>query len=233
MVESVRFLRRRSDDDVASVGTGDTGTNGSGGTSDTGGADDPDGNGQSTARSRTPGKGRPTPKRRDVEARRRGPAPPPPKTQREAAKLARKNRASRQERRAEAADRRARMRAGDERALPPRDRGPVKAYVRDLVDARRHVIGLFMPLTGLVLVSLFVPVPRLQSMVSLLCMVMLVVIAVEGVLLGRRVLAAVRERFPKEQVSGLSVGWYAFGRASQPRRLRMPKPRVKVGDKVQ
>jgi Protein of unknown function (DUF3043) len=229
MVGSVRFLRRRSDDDVAAIGTG---INGSGGATDIGGADDPDGNGQPTARSRTPGKGRPTPKRRDVEARRRGPAPPPPKTQREAAKLARKNRASRQERRAEAADRYARMRAGDDRVLPPRDRGPVKAYVRDLVDARRHLIGLFMPLTGLVLVSLVVPVPRLQSMVSLFCMVMLVAIVIEGVLLGRRVLAAVRERFPKEQVSGLSLGWYAFSRASQLRRLRMPKPKVKVGGTV-
>jgi drug/metabolite transporter (DMT)-like permease len=114
----------------------------------------------------------------------------------------------------------------------PRDRGPVKAYVRDLVDSRRHLIGLFMPLAAVVFVSLVVPVPRLQSTVSLLCMAMLVVIAIEGVLLGRRVGNAVRERFPKEQASGLSLGWYAFSRASQLRKLRVPKPRVKVGERL-
>jgi hypothetical protein len=227
MVATVRFLRRRSDDEVtASVAAGDTETSG---TAETSGDGE---NGQSPSRARTPGKGRPTPKRRDAEGRRRGPAPPPPKTQREAMKLARKNRASREERRKEAAERRARMLAGDERALMPRDRGPVKAYVRDLVDSRRHLIGLFMPLAGLVFVSLVVPYPQVQSMVSLFCMAMLVVIVVEGVLLGRRVTDKVRERFPKEQVSGLSLGWYAFSRASQLRKLRVPKPRVNIGDSV-
>jgi hypothetical protein len=33
-------------------------------------------------------------------------------------------------------------------------------------------------------------------------------------------------------VRGLSVGWYAFIRASQIRKLRVPKPRVRPGDKI-
>jgi hypothetical protein len=124
------------------------------------------------------------------------------------------------------------MLAGDERALMPRDRGPVKAYVRDVVDSRRHLIGLFMPLAALVFVSLILPVPRLQSMVSLFCMAMLAAIVLEGVLLGRRVTRAAREKFPKEQVSGVAIGWYSFSRASQLRKLRVPKPRVKIGAEV-
>jgi hypothetical protein len=220
MVDDVKFLRRRNSDDA--VGTATSGTG------DGAAADGTDAFG----RQHTPGKGRPTPKRRDAEGRRRGPAPPPPKTQREAQKLARQNRASRAERRQDASSRRARMLAGDERALMPRDRGPVKAFVRDFVDARRHLIGLFMPLAALVFVSLILPVPRLQSMVSLFCMAMLAAILLEGVLLGRRVIKAAREKFPKEQISGPSVGWYAFSRASQLRKLRVPKPRVKIGASV-
>lgn len=185
---------------------------------------------QDNVRGYTPAKGRPTPKRRDAEGKRRGPAPPPPKTQRESMKLAKQNRASRAERRKENMARRGRIASGQ--TLLPRDRGPVKAYVRDLVDSRRHVIGLFMPLAGLVFVSLIVPVPQVQQMFSLFCMAMMAAMVLEGILLGRRITNQARERFPKEQISAASIGWYAFARASQIRKLRTPKVRVKVGDTV-
>lgn len=147
-------------------------------------------------------------------------------------KLAKQNRGSRAERRKEAADRRARMMAGDNSALMPRDRGPVKAFVRDAVDARRHVIGLFMPLAGLVFISLVLPIPQIQQMFSLFCIAMMASMVLEGVLLGRRITRQVRERFPKEEIVGFSIGWYAFTRASQLRKLRVPKPRVNIGDAV-
>ena len=184
--------------------------------------------GFSTNRSRTPGKGRPTPTRREAEARRRGPAPPPPKTQREAL---RRMRGSKDERRKAAAVRRERMMAGDEKYLLPRDRGPVKAYVRDLVDSRRNVAGLFMPLALLVVLVLLVPSPAVQQYVSLLSMAMLLTILVEGVLLGRIVNQRVRERFP-DAATGLGLGFYAMSRATQLRKLRMPRPRVGPGDPI-
>ena len=56
--------------------------------------------------------------------------------------------------------------------------------------------------------------------------------AVEGILSGRRITRLARQKFPKETVNGRSVGWYAFVRASQIRKLRMPKPRVKPGDAI-
>lgn len=181
---------------------------------------------------RTAGKGRPTPKRRDAEARPRGPVAPPPRTQREASKLAKANRPTKEQRRADAVERRERMAAGDQRYLLPRDRGPVRAYVRDLVDSRAHLSGLFMPLAIIVVASLLLPFPQAQQMLSLFCTVALVTMLVEGIALGVQVTRKVRTKFPDEQANALGLGWYAFTRASQLRRLRVPKPRVKRGATV-
>lgn len=180
-------------------------------------------------RARNVGKGRPTPSRREAEGRKRGPAPPPPRTQREAL---RRMRGSKEERRNAAADRRERMLAGDEKYLLARDRGPVKAYVRDLVDSRRHLAGAFMPLALLVIVVILVPAPIVQQYVSLVSMAMLLAIIVEGVLLGRTVTRRVRERFPNTSESAASLGFYAMTRATQLRRLRVPKPRIDRGDPI-
>ncbi|WP_177228538.1 DUF3043 domain-containing protein [Amycolatopsis sacchari] len=191
---------------------------------------------ESHTRGYTPGKGRATPKRREAEGKRRGPVAPPPRTTREAMKrnreLRKSNPQTKEERRAAAKERQARMAAGDERYLLPRDKGPVKAYVRDLVDSRRSLTGLFMPLAIVVLLIMFSPFPLLQQYVTLICMVLLVAIAIEGFFTGRRVARLAREKFPKEAINGRSLGWYAFVRASQIRRLRMPKPRVKPGETV-
>jgi Protein of unknown function (DUF3043) len=184
------------------------------------------------ARSRGPetaGKGRPTPRRREAEGRKRGPAPPPPRTQREAL---RRMRESKEYRRTAAAQRRERMLAGDEKYLLPRDQGPVKAYVRDLVDSRRHFAGAFMPLALLVIVVVLVPSPVLQESVSFVSMAMFIGVVIEGVLLGRTVTRHVRERFPNSSESGTSLGFYAMTRATQLRRLRVPKPRVGLGEAI-
>ncbi|MFI9818756.1 DUF3043 domain-containing protein [Saccharothrix variisporea] len=182
--------------------------------------------------SRTPGKGRPTPKRREAEGKRRGPVPPPPRTQREALKRMRGNKVSKEERRAAAVERRKRMMAGEDKYLLPRDRGPVKAYIRDVVDSRRNLMGLFMPLAILVFVALLVPAPQVQQYATLVTTFMLLAMVVEGFVLGRYVTKRVRAKFPQDTTRGLSIGWYSFIRASQLRRLRVPKPRVSYGDKV-
>ena len=179
-----------------------------------------------SSRAYTPAKGRPTPKRRDAVAVRRGPAPPPPTTQREAMRRARGSKA---ERKAATAQRRARMAAGDEKALLPRDRGPVRAYVRDIVDSRRHLLGMFMPLAILVLVAMVAPVHELQVWAAPGTMVILVIMVLEGVWLGMTVTKRVRAKFPDAKDRGLSLGWYSFVRASQIRKLRIPKPTVKIG----
>lgn len=186
----------------------------------------------------TAGKGRPTPKRRDVEGKRRGPVAPAPMTQKEARarrKATRGNRADRKaasaDRRAASADRRARMLAGEEKYLLPRDRGPVRAYVRDLVDARRNLVGLFMPLALVLIVTMFLT-PAVQAYVTLAMLVMMAFMAAEGLIIGRTINRRVRERFPDSIDSSFSLGWYAFVRASQIRRMRAPKPRVEPGASV-
>jgi hypothetical protein len=184
----------------------------------------------------TPGKGKATPKRRDAEAKRRGPVAPPPTTMREAMKrnkeLRKANPQSKEERKAAAKARREAMMRGDDSALPVRDRGPVKAYVRDLVDSRRNLLGLFMPLAIVVFLTLLVPLPQVQTYVTMLCTVMLLVMAIEGFVNGRKIVKLAREKFPKETVAGRTIGMYAFVRASQIRPLRVPKPRLKPGDPI-
>ncbi|WP_285502849.1 DUF3043 domain-containing protein [Actinokineospora sp. NBRC 105648] len=192
--------------------------------------------GEAGSRGHTPGKGRPTPKRREAEGRKRGPVPPPPKTTREAMRRARGNKEDRKalaaQRKEQRVEQRKRMNEGDDRYLMPRDRGPVKAYVRDLVDAKRNLLGLFMPLAVLVFVSLLSSSLVVQQYATLACLLMLIAMIIEATLNGRRIARLVRQKFPKEAVRGFSVGWYAFVRATQLRKLRVPKPRVSPGDKV-
>ncbi len=186
----------------------------------------------------TPGKGRPTPSRREAQGKRRGPVAPAPLTNKEARarrKATRGNREERKaaaaERRASAADRRARMLAGEDKFLLPRDRGPVRAYVRDLVDARRNLVGLFMPLALVLILTMFLT-PQVQAYVTLAMIIMMAFMVVEGFVIGRMINKRVQERYPDDTTSRWSLGWYAFVRASQIRRMRAPKPRVSPGDAV-
>lgn len=176
-------------------------------------------------------KGRPTPKRRDAQARRRGPVAPPPTTQREAYKRSKATGGTKQDRKRASAERRERMMAGDDRYVLARDRGPVKALARDVVDARRNLIGLFMPLALLVVLS-YVVAPQVQATISVAMLVMLVFMVAEGVFLARLVTKRVHERYPEETAGAVKLGWYSFVRASQLRRLRAPRPRVKPGDAI-
>ncbi len=184
------------------------------------------------------GKGRPTPKRREAEGRRRGPVPPPPMTSKEARERRKANRGSKvdrkqasTDRRAASAQRRERMLAGDEKFLLPRDKGPVRAYTRDLVDARRNLVGLFMPLALLLIFALFLS-PAVQAYVTLAMFVMMLFMVFEGIFIGRQINNRVRDRYPDTLDGGFKLGWYAFVRASQLRKMRAPKPRVERGAAV-
>lgn len=179
------------------------------------------------AAGRTAAKGKPTPSRREAEGKRRGPVPPPPKTQREAYKRMRGNK---DERRSAAKERRARMMAGDDRYLMPRDRGPVRAYVRDIVDSRRHLMGMFMPLVLIVFVTTLIRDIRVQQFGTLACLVLLLTMMFEGSLLARAVIKRVKAKFPESNERPLGLGWYAFTRAMQLRKLRVPRPRVTPKD---
>jgi hypothetical protein len=187
-------------------------------------------------------KGRPTPKRSQA-ARKRGPVAPAPMTSSEARKrrkelggpkLSRGERkAEKLTRRADMSERREKMMAGEDAYLLPRDKGPVRRLARDVVDSRRNVLGLFMPAAlGLVFVMLAVPSLQVQRMLSPAMLALVLIMAVDGLLIGRRVNKTVDAKFPDNVESGWKLGLYAASRASQLRRMRAPRPQVNRGDKI-
>jgi hypothetical protein len=169
----------------------------------------------------TAGKGRPTPKRSEAERRRRQPYTAP-KDRKEAARVSRDRQRTDRTRRMDA------VRRGEEWALPPRDRGPVKALARDYVDSKRRISEYYMYGLLVLLVLLFIRAPIVQTIVPLLVLAAVLIMGIEGVLIGRKVKRIAAERLPGQSTRGLAL--YSAMRALQIRRLRVPKPRVKPGD---
>ncbi|GAA1704113.1 DUF3043 domain-containing protein [Fodinicola feengrottensis] len=170
------------------------------------------------------GKGRPTPKRKDAQARRRN-AEPPPANQKEA----RQRMQARQ--RTERSEAREGMMNGDERYLLPRDKGPARRLVRDIVDSRRTVGAYFLGGTLVVFLAAQLPaVFRLYS--TLLWAALLIVLLIDSLLIARKIKKLVAERLPDyhERMMGLYV--YGAMRATVFRRMRAPRPQVSLGDKV-
>jgi Flp pilus assembly protein TadB len=185
-------------------------------------------------------KGRPTPKRSQSKAR--GPVAPAPMTSAEARKRKKANRqkltkeerkADKAARRSDMAVRREKMMAGDDAYLLPRDKGPVRRYARDVVDARRNLLGLFMPAAlAVVFVMLSMPSVQIQMYVQFVMLALVLVMIVDGVLIGRRVNRLVNEKFPDNTEGSWKLGFYAASRASQLRRMRAPRPQVERGTKL-
>jgi hypothetical protein len=168
----------------------------------------------------TAGKGRPTPKRSESERRRRPFTAPGDRKE--------ANRQYRDRQRQERSRRQQGLQRGEEWALPPRDRGPVKALARDYVDSRRRLSEFYMYGLVVLLALLFVQNALVQSIVPLLVLIAVMIMLVEGIFIGRRVRTLAEERLPGESTRGVRL--YAAMRALQIRRLRMPKPRIKPGE---
>jgi Protein of unknown function (DUF3043) len=166
-------------------------------------------------------KGRPTPKRKEAEIK-PGASLSPALTKEQKKQQKAELRSKRM------AQRDAFMR-GDESALPARDRGPVRRFVRNTVDSRLNIGEYFLPIIFVVLI-LSMTRNQYVAVVSILLMYLVLLIAVvDGVLLGRRVKRKVSEKFPNESTKGLAM--YAFLRSTQMRRMRAPRPLVKRGEK--
>jgi len=178
-------------------------------------------------------KGKPTPKRSQG---RRGPVAPAPMTAGEARRRRKEIGAPKSERlarRADMSERREKMMAGEDAYLLPRDKGPVRRFVRDVVDSRRNVLGLFMPSAlGLIFVMLAMPSPTVQRLLSPAMLVLVLIMVIDGFIIGRKVNRLVDKKFPDNTESGWKLGFYAASRASQLRRMRAPRPQVNRGDKV-
>lgn len=169
------------------------------------------------------GKGRPTPKRKEAQSKRKHSSLSPivTKDQKRASKL--------QARQDRTASRAAYLR-GDEAALPLRDRGPARRYVRNYVDSRRSTGEYFLPIIFVVLVLTLFPIAAIQVGAIALMYAVLLLAVVDGIFLSRKVKRAVEGKFPGTSTKGL--GMYAWLRSTQMRRLRAPHPQVKVGDRI-
>jgi hypothetical protein len=173
--------------------------------------------------SQTQSKGRPTPKRSEAERRRRQPYTAP--ADRKAA-----GQQSRDRDRASRARRNEAMRRGENWALPRKDQGPVRALARDYVDSRRSLSEYYMFGVLVLVVLLFVPALRKSAAIDYAVLLILAVIVTESIIVSGRVIKLVHERLPGESTQGLRM--YVAIRGTQLRRLRMPTPRVKPGDKI-
>ena len=167
------------------------------------------------------GKGRPTPKRKDVQAARK---------QQLKASVDRK--AARQLSRMKQRESAARMKEGlknnDERFFPYRDQGPVRSKVRDVVDGRWSAGEIFLPFAVLVLAASLIPVPAIQQLIYLFWLGMMVILFVDFISLVFRVRRKIYKEFGKSKETK-GIGWYAVSRALQMRRMRLPAPKVKIG----
>lgn len=168
-------------------------------------------------------KGRPTPKRSEAQTQRRRASSAAPGDRKEATKR------QREARRADMAKQRAALASGDERYLPARDKGPVRRFVRDFVDSRFCVAEFFLPLAVVILVLSMVKVGSLQNIALLLWLGVIVMIVIDSIGLSIRLKKQLRERFPDEPKRGAVA--YGLMRTLQMRRLRLPKPQVKRGER--
>ena len=152
---------------------------------------------------------------------------PAPQNRREAYKK------MRERQKAERAEASAGMRAGDEKYLLARDRGPERALVRNIVDSRRTVGTYFFAGAIIVLIGSSARMPTfVQAAANILWAILAIGVVVDSILISRKVRRLVRERFPKTTQKMGSLSLYGMMRGLTFRRMRVPKPQVKLGDKV-
>ncbi|MFR0555790.1 DUF3043 domain-containing protein [Pseudoscardovia radai] len=190
-------------------------------TSDT--SDSADSQASPAATGMTPGKGRPTPKRKDAQKASLRPLVP---ADRKAAKKAERAKArEKQDREYQA------METGDVQHMPTSERIPWRIYVRDYVDARRNLGEWFMPIVFIALIVSMI-VQRWSPVAAFVLMIVvyvyLLAVIIDAVLMWRSLKKKLVAKYGDKAVAkGQRTGLYAWTRALQIRAWRMPKPRYK------
>jgi hypothetical protein len=167
------------------------------------------------------GKNRPTPKRSRQQALNKRPLVP---SDRKTAA-----RQSREAVRAERVKVREAMMTGDDRHLPPRDKGPVRRYVRDFVDARYNAGEFFLIVAMVVVLLTIIADPRIQLAGTGLLWITVMACLVDGYILSRQLKKRLVAKFGAEHLPA-GIIRYGVMRAFQIRRTRLPKPMVRRGE---
>lgn len=165
------------------------------------------------------GKGHPTRKRSEAERGRRKSVMAPRDRKEAYREVRRRNKADRGKQ-MEA------LKAGDERALPSRDRGPVRKYVRDLVDSRRSVAEFFLPLALVILALTMFGTAQLKLFGGTLWLVLVVLLVIDSVVLAYRLRRGLQRTMSGEPHRGAMA--YGLMRSMQIRRFRLPPPRMRT-----
>jgi Protein of unknown function (DUF3043) len=169
------------------------------------------------------GKGRPTPTRKEAEAAAKARAKPARNRKEQAAK-------QRQQRADSSRKVRQAMKTGDERYYLARDKGPVRRFIRDFVDSRFSFLELMIPAMLVTLVLGYSGNQQLQGMSNFMLFGMFILIIVDIVTIRFRVRRELARRFPDESLKGTT--WYAVSRSMQMKFMRLPKPKVKIGQEL-
>lgn len=119
------------------------------------------------------------------------------------------------------------METGDEKYLPPRDRGPQRRFVRDWVDARFGVGEWMLLLVLAFLFISFVLTDEARLVMSQVLWLFVLAVIVECWWVARRVRKQLEAKFGEVEKG---VRFYAAMRSLQIRRLRLPKPMVSRGE---
>lgn len=173
-------------------------------------------------------KGRPTPSRKEAEARHNKPLVPADRKEAKRLSKARRDEAYRREQEA--------LITGDERFLPVRDRGRVRRFVRDWVDARWSVSEFFVPFM-LVFLAAMMAVSFMHNDVASQILMwvtaafygLLLVSVVEGIVVWQRLKRRIRERHPDDEIPR-GTWFYTYSRMVMARRWRSPRPQVARGE---
>ena len=146
-------------------------------------------------------KGRPTPSRKVAESKRKV-STLAPVIGKEAKK--REKELARDHRKAAHA---AYMR-GDENAMPLRDRGPVRRFIRDEVDSRRSIGEYFMPVIFIVLILSVVPNMFVNAIALIFMYAVILYAFADGFFFTRKLKKQIIEKFPDANTQGLGIyGW--------------------------
>lgn len=168
-------------------------------------------------------KGRPTPKRKTSEAANRRPLVPADR--KAAGKSARVASRAQRDREYQA------MQTGDERYLPAKDKGPVRRFVRDFVDARWNLGEFFLPVAMVFVAAVYVfrTNQAASVVVTFALYVVVMVTMTDAFIMWRKLKKVLAGKFGDQaHLRGLAM--YAAMRAFQIRRARLPKPQVKHGE---
>ena len=174
-------------------------------------------------------KGRPTPRRRDQEARHNQPLVPADR--KEAKRRSKQLRDAAYHREQEA------LVSGDERYLPVRDKGRVRRFARDWVDARWSLSEFIVPamlvfLAAMMAASFIRTNTELVAQVVFACTLafygLLAASVLEGVIVWQRLKRRIATRYPGDSIPR-GTWFYVYSRMVMARRWRSPKPQVERG----